>query len=329
MNLLEVFDRPDGQRSYYRAKRPIAVLLSIFCLVCMAISTPAGAFYLESLLSNFLPFGATAFAWAIAIGFDGLLAIIAANFFADIFRGLDQRQSYWDIPTIVLLSTFLTASVLASVFGADVRKARASKELAKVEAAAIDSTLMAVTSLATADKLKQAPKGADKSTLRQVRKHNETINEAKALNAEKIGKIKELSDQKAKVSQKAEEQHHALIDSSKTVIVVAYILLMVFIGCIEYIKSKKPKESATGSASHQNLAGLKKGTIKVNTDDYLSNKNRVEVKAFKSQAQKDEELAQRAAELRAKGLSLRKVGAIIGVSAPTVSKLVKSVKCKV
>jgi hypothetical protein len=242
MNLLEIFDRPDHARQYYRAKRPIAVLLSLFGIICMAISTPAGAYFLESLLMQFLPFGATVAAWGIAIGFDALLAIIAANFFADIFRGLDNRQSYWDIPTILLLVVFLTASILASVFGADVRKARAAQEVAKIETAAIDSTLLAVTTLATGDKLKVAPKGADKQTLRQIRKYNEQVNAAKKTNAGKMQTISKLSDQKQAKSAQAQEEHHALIDSSKTVIVAAYLFLMIFIACVEYIKSKKPKQ---------------------------------------------------------------------------------------
>ena len=90
---------------------------------------------------------------------------------------------------ISFFAVFLTASILASVFGADVRKARASQEVAKVEAAAIDSTLMAVTTLATGDKLKVAPKGATRDELRQVRKYNEQVNKAKETNKGKMQTI--------------------------------------------------------------------------------------------------------------------------------------------
>lgn len=339
MNLLEIFDRPDQSRQYYKAKRPIAVLLSIFGIICMAISTPAGAYFLESLLIQFLPFGATVAAWAIAIGFDALLAIIAANFFADIFRGLDERQTYWDIPTILLLVVFLTASILASVLGADVRKARASQEVAKVEASAIDSTLMAVTTLATGDKLKVAPKGADKQTLRQIRKYNEQVNKAKETNKGKIETITQLAEKKQAKSDEASQEHHALIDFSKTVIVAAYLLLMVFIACVEYIKSKKPKQSGNGPSDHAPLnhveaVNLAKGTVNVDTTDYLQNKNRVEINAFQSKKQKDEQSrrakGELAIELRAKNWSLRKIGKELGVSAPTVSALIKEfTPCKV
>ena len=113
---------------------------------------------------------------------------------------------------------------------------------------------------------------------------------------------------------------------------------MVFIACVEYIKSKKPK-SGNGPADQQGLdrvevVNLAKGTIDVDTKNYLDNKNRVEINAFQSRKQKAEKSRQAkgelAVKLKAQGLSLRKIGKQIGVSAPTVSTLLKEfTKCKV
>ena len=239
MNLFEVFDKTTEEREYYRAKRPVAVILTLLGLLAMCLCTPAGATYLESWLLELMPFGATPAAWLMAIGFDLTFAYLLSHLFCDIFAGMDNRRTYWDIPTMLLVVLFGGVTLAWSFWGGDMRKAKASKQIAEQKAATIDSAFHAVASMtAGADQLTKTRKGMT----RQERKNNEAIAAAIEANTKQTEILGDIAQQKIEATNQAEIHRHNIIENGKLIILGAYLFLIVTIGCVEYIKSKKQEQ---------------------------------------------------------------------------------------
>lgn len=247
MNLFEVFDKDTSQdREYYQSKRPLAVILALLGVLAMCLCTPAGATFIESWLIELMPAIATPAAWLIAIGFDLTFAYLLSQMFRDIFSGMNNRKTYWDIPTIGLAVLFGGITLAWSMWGGDMRKARASKEMAAKEAIVLDSTFQAAAALTVgSEKLTASGKGIT----RDQRKNNEAIAEATKAKTAQVELLGALAEKKIINSQKSEVHRHRIIDNGKLIIVGAYLFLLVSIMAIEYIKSQRSTNSKSAKSS--------------------------------------------------------------------------------
>jgi hypothetical protein len=247
MNLFELFDKSETQdREYYTAKKPLAVILAILGLLAMVLCTPAGATYIESWLTELVPAIATPAAWLIAIGFDLTFAYLLSHLFRDIFSGMNNRKTYWDIPTIILTVLFGGVTLCWSFWGGDMRKATASKTIAAKQGQLIDSTYHAAVSLATSgDKIT----ASGKSITRDQRKNNEAIAQETEAKTKQVQLLSAITEKKLINGQKAEVHQHNIIENGKMIIVGAYLFLLVSIAAIEYIKSQKPTNSKSAKSS--------------------------------------------------------------------------------
>ncbi len=284
MNLFEVFDKETNQRTYYKAKKPLAVILMMLGLLSMCLCTPAGASFLESWLIEILPFGATPAAWIVAIGFDLTFAYILSQMFCDIFAGVDGRKTYWDIPTMLLVVLFGGITLCWSLWGGDMRKNRATKDFAAEQKTVLDSSFAAVAALGRVEGSTKSSKGID----RNERKSNEAIAALSASNLQHSKQLSKISDKQVANAARIEQSRHSIIENGKLIIIGAYLFLIVAIASVEYIKSKKDKTSQPEQEQEESTnirTIVKKKTIQ-----------------------------QEAKELRSKGKSYREIGAILEVT---------------
>jgi hypothetical protein len=247
MNLFEVFDKDTTQdREYYQAKKPLAVILAMLGILAMCLCTPAGATYIESWLVELIPAVATPAAWLIAIAFDLTFAYLLSHTFRDIFSGMNNRKTYWDIPTIGLAVLFGGITLSWSIWGGDMRKATASKDMAAKQAIVLDSTFHAAAALATGgDNMTASGKGIT----RDQRKNNEAIAQATEAKTAQVELLGAIAEKKIINSQKTEVSRHRIIENGKLIIVGAYLFLLISIMAIEYIKSQKPGNSKSSKSN--------------------------------------------------------------------------------
>ena len=284
MNLFEVFDKEQNKRTYYKAKKPLAVILMMLGLLSMCLCTPAGASFLESWLIEILPFGATPAAWIVAIGFDLTFAYILSQMFCDIFAGVDGRKTYWDIPTMLLVVLFGGITLCWSLWGGDMRKNRATKDFAAEQKTVLDSSFAAVAALGRVEGSTKSSKGID----RNERKSNEAIAALSASNLQHSKQLSKISDKQVANAARIEQSRHSIIENGKLIIIGAYLFLIVAIASVEYIKSKKDKTNQPEQEQEESTnirTIVKKKTIQ-----------------------------QQAKDLRSKGKSYRQIGAILEVT---------------
>jgi len=286
MNLFEIFDnKKTEERTYYQAKKPLAVILTLLGILSMVLCTPAGAAYIQSWLTETIPSIAQAASWGIAIAFDLTFAYLLHQMFCDIFSGMDKRKTYWDIPTMVLVVIFGGTTLCWSFWGGDIRKSVASKEFAQAQKMSLDSSFSTMVAL-TQTKGKTTKTTKDMS--RNARKSNEALAELATANLGHTKELSKITEAQIKNAEKEEAHRHKIIDNGKLIILGAYLFLVAMIACVEYIKSKKDSKTSQVAQAQQpdNIVSLVK-------------------KKTRQQEAKD---------LRRTGLSYRKIGDRIGVT---------------
>jgi hypothetical protein len=78
--------------SYFNKKRPIVYLLLAFSLVCMGVSIQSGTVFIHSFLSSYIPDVAWFWCYTVAVFIDICLFYLCAQFFSDMFGGIDNEQ---------------------------------------------------------------------------------------------------------------------------------------------------------------------------------------------------------------------------------------------
>lgn len=286
MNLFEIFDnKKTKERTYYQAKKPLAVILILLGIASMFLCTPAGAAFIQSWLIETIPSIATAISWCIAIAFDLTFAYLLHQMFCDIFSGMDKRRTYWDIPTMVLVVIFGGTTLCWSFWGGDIRKSVASKEFARTQRIALDSSFTAMVALT---QTKGKTTKTTKDMTRNARKSNEALAELAAANLGHTQALEKITEAQIKNAEKEEIHRHKIIDNGKLIILGAYLFLVAMIACVEYIKSRKDGKTSriTEAEEPNNIIPIVKKKTK----------------------------QQRAKKLRSEGLSFREIGNKMGVT---------------
>ena len=164
------------------------------------------------------------------------------------------------------------------------RKNRATKDFAAEQKTVLDSSFAAVAALGIVDGSTKSSKGID----RNERKSNEAIAALSASNLQHSKELSKISDKQVANAAKVEASRHSIIENGKLIIIGAYLFLIVAIASVEYIKSKKDKNSQPQEQEEKSTnirTIVKKKTIQ-----------------------------QEAKELRSKGKSYREIGAILEVT---------------
>jgi hypothetical protein len=226
--------------SYFNKKRPIVYLLLAFSLVCMGVSIQSGTVFIHSFLSSYIPDVAWFWCYTVAVFIDICLFYLCAQFFSDMFGGIDNEQGQiektLDPPTAALFLSFLAFSLFISVKGADIRKSYHAVELAT------DNTAKNVVDKLTAsmDTAKTVISGGISRDARKAIEGKAALQEKTNKANDKIISALELHHEQKAESKK---EFGELLDFSKTVVIIFQLLLILCCSCSEYIKSRKESKS--------------------------------------------------------------------------------------